>query len=349
VFNKNMTTAQHGYVMVDPNDKGAWQKLELEVPTEEIGYIYIYVINESMDNVDVYFDDALVRRSGSVGGEVQLIDAPLTSASDYYPFGLAMADSSYSSEKYRFGYQGQFAEMDEETGWNAFELRMYEPWSPYIGMGNNPISLFDPTGGCTDGNGNPVPCPDGIPEKGNENTVILANVNVEATSLVKALNFDIQVNREGFFSYDYYGPKTYMKQLIDVQGSTKKFDTGWNRFTEGTVITNGITAVLSAELTGLFGLGAIGTRFFGAAGGILGATSQNVEYRITGYTKDVVEWYGIIRHNHVTGKTDFLNIGTSEPVSVIEGNVMIEYKITQQLPDGSSTSISFSEEAKVLH
>jgi hypothetical protein len=43
VFNKNMTTAQHGYVMVDPNDKGAWQKLELEVPTEEIGYIYIYV------------------------------------------------------------------------------------------------------------------------------------------------------------------------------------------------------------------------------------------------------------------------------------------------------------------
>jgi RHS repeat-associated protein len=247
-----MTTAQHGYVMVDPNDKGAWQKLELEVPIEENGYIYIYVANESMDNVDVYFDDM----------EVQLIDAPLTSASDYYPFGLAMAGRSYSSEKYRFGYQGQFAEMDEETGWNAFEARSYDP---VIGR--------------------------------------------------------------------------WMQ----------KFDTGWNRFTEGTVITNGITAVLSAELTGLFGLGAIGTRFFGAAGGILGATSQNVEYRITGYTKDVVEWYGIIRHNHVTGKTDFLNIGTSEPVSVIEGNVMIEYKITQQLPDGSSTSISFSEEAKVLH
>jgi hypothetical protein len=66
VFNKNMTTAQHGYVMVDPNDKGAWQKLELEVPIEENGYIYIYVANESMDNVDVYFDDM----------EVQLIDAP---------------------------------------------------------------------------------------------------------------------------------------------------------------------------------------------------------------------------------------------------------------------------------
>jgi hypothetical protein len=67
------------------------------------------------------FDDALARRSGSEGGEVQLIDAPLTSASDYYPFGLAMAGRSYSSEKYRFGYQGQFAELDEETGWNSFE------------------------------------------------------------------------------------------------------------------------------------------------------------------------------------------------------------------------------------
>ena len=62
---------------------------------------------------------------------------------------------------YRWGFQGQFAEEDEETGWNAFELRMYDPvigrWlvpdpynqypSPYIGMGNNPINREDPDGG----------------------------------------------------------------------------------------------------------------------------------------------------------------------------------------------------------
>ncbi len=68
---------------------------------------------------------------------------------------------SYTSEDYRFGYQGQFAEMDEETGWNAFQLRMYEPvigrWmvtdpygqfhSPYLGMGNNPVGGVDPDGG----------------------------------------------------------------------------------------------------------------------------------------------------------------------------------------------------------
>jgi RHS repeat-associated protein len=116
-----------------------------------------------MDGVDVYFDDALVRRSGSVGGEVQLIDAPLTNASDYYPYGLPIGYRSHSSEHYRYGYQGQFAEKDEETGWNSFELRMYEPvigrWtstdpygqyaSPYIGMGNSPLVGIDPDGGFT--------------------------------------------------------------------------------------------------------------------------------------------------------------------------------------------------------
>jgi hypothetical protein len=123
LFNKNMSMAQHGHHMVSEEAGSSWQHLQLRVPIEEIGYIYIYVINESMDGVDVYFDDALVRRSGSVGGEVQLIDAPITNASDYYPYGLPIGYRSHSSEHYRYGYQGQFAEKDEETGWNAFELK----------------------------------------------------------------------------------------------------------------------------------------------------------------------------------------------------------------------------------
>jgi RHS repeat-associated protein len=67
------------------------------------------------------------------------------------------------SEKYRYGYQGQFAERDEETGWNHFELREYDPvvgrWtsmdpaaqycSPYVGMGNNPTIGIDPDGAVT--------------------------------------------------------------------------------------------------------------------------------------------------------------------------------------------------------
>ncbi|MEM9326578.1 MAG: fibronectin type III domain-containing protein [Bacteroidota bacterium] len=78
---------------------------------------------------------------------------------DYYPFGLVMQQQGQPS---RYGYQGDFAEADPETGWNHFQLRQYDPvigrWmvpdpykqynSPYLGMGNNPVNAVDPDGGC---------------------------------------------------------------------------------------------------------------------------------------------------------------------------------------------------------
>ncbi len=64
--------------------------------------------------------------------------------------------------EYRYAYQGQ--EKDPETGMEAFELRLWDGrigrWlnpdpkgqyaSPYLGMGNNPISSIDPDGGSTE-------------------------------------------------------------------------------------------------------------------------------------------------------------------------------------------------------
>ena len=81
---------------------------------------------------------------------------------DYYPFGWELPGRTAGS--YRYGFQGEFAEKDPETGWNAFELRMYDSriarwtapdpyeefWSPYLAMGNNPVNLTDPSGGMTD-------------------------------------------------------------------------------------------------------------------------------------------------------------------------------------------------------
>ena len=82
----------------------------------------------------------------------------------YYAFGKEVPELHYLNsalKNYRNSYQGQFAEKDEETGWNNFELRMYDSrigrWmstdpygqhaSPYVGMGNNPVSGLDPDGG----------------------------------------------------------------------------------------------------------------------------------------------------------------------------------------------------------
>ena len=65
-----------------------------------------------------------------------------------------------SESNYRFGYQGQFAEKDYETGYSQFEARLYDArigrwmvpdpagqfWSPYVGMGNDWVNGVDPDG-----------------------------------------------------------------------------------------------------------------------------------------------------------------------------------------------------------
>jgi RHS repeat-associated protein len=86
----------------------------------------------------------------------------LTSKTDYYPFGMPMPNRNVEGN-YRYGYQGEFAEKEPELGQgvNSFELRLWDSrigrWlttdpygqysSPYLGMGNNPISFVDPDGG----------------------------------------------------------------------------------------------------------------------------------------------------------------------------------------------------------
>jgi hypothetical protein len=45
--------------------------------------------------------------------------------SDYFPFGMKIPGRLKTAGEYRFGYQGQFAEEDEETGYNAFETRLW--------------------------------------------------------------------------------------------------------------------------------------------------------------------------------------------------------------------------------
>jgi RHS repeat-associated protein len=128
------------------------EELSLEVPITKSGYIYIYVSNDDAQDMDVYFDDLKVTHTY---GDV-------VAGSDYYPYGLAMEGREIDREDYRYGYQGEYSEDEtEETGWNSFELRQYDPVvgrfisvdpmrqyaSSYVGMGNNPVIGVDPTGG----------------------------------------------------------------------------------------------------------------------------------------------------------------------------------------------------------
>ncbi len=117
------------------------------------GYIYVYVNDNSNSANRVYFDDLAVEH----------LHSPFVAGGDFYPYGLTMEDRQIKIEPYRYGYQGQYSEKDNTTGWNEFELRMYDArfgrWmstdpygefnSPYVGMGNSPAATVDPDGGCT--------------------------------------------------------------------------------------------------------------------------------------------------------------------------------------------------------
>jgi RHS repeat-associated protein len=113
----------------------------------------------------VYFDNLQV---GKVNGNI-------LEENHYYSFGLRISaissrrftDQYQGETKNGYLYQGAFAELDDDIGWQDFALRSYDaqigrfmqmdPFSQfashYTGMGNDPVNMIDPSGGIG------IPCP----------------------------------------------------------------------------------------------------------------------------------------------------------------------------------------------
>lgn len=148
-------------------------------------------------------------------------------------------------ETYRWGYQGQFAEKDEETGWNHFELRQYDPivgrWlsvdpyrqfaSPYVGMGNDPVNRVDPDGGCDD-----PPC--------NASPSFLGIIKDFFASLISSFTLDENLNAAD--------PEV----ALEIQNVAKKKET--ISFLGSTSRYNSISVGRQSDLTGSLN----GTLFF---------------------------------------------------------------------------------------
>ena len=92
---------------------------------------------------------------------------------DYYPFGMVMPGRTFSSNQYRYGYQGSekdneitgadgshitthFRQLDTRIArwWGVDPKASSMPWqSPYVSMDNNPILYNDPLGDWVEGEG----------------------------------------------------------------------------------------------------------------------------------------------------------------------------------------------------
>ncbi|MGQ0827629.1 MAG: peptidoglycan DD-metalloendopeptidase family protein [Bacteroidota bacterium] len=108
--------------------------------------------------IDYELTDHLGNVRATIKGTAQGVYV-ITSWTDYYAFGGVMPGRSYNQNTYRYNYQGQ--ESAVSSNWQNFELRMHnsdlgrwfapDPYgqfhSPYISMGNNPVSGIDPDGG----------------------------------------------------------------------------------------------------------------------------------------------------------------------------------------------------------
>ena len=123
--------------------------LSLQVVAPENGYVQTYLSNESQADINVYFDDLQVVHRGS----------NILSVTDYYPFGAPFRQPSVGLNG-KYLYQGK--EWQSSLGLNLYDhhARQYDPYlgrwhaqdpqqqfaSPYLAMGNNPVSVVDPDG-----------------------------------------------------------------------------------------------------------------------------------------------------------------------------------------------------------
>jgi len=115
-----------------------------------------YELTNHLGNVLAVIND---RKTDSLSGTTKVgFNAVVISATDYYPFGMAIDSRSFSLKTYRYGFNDK--ENDYETGEQDYGMRMYDPrigkflsidpvstkypWlTPYQFASNKPISGVD--------------------------------------------------------------------------------------------------------------------------------------------------------------------------------------------------------------
>jgi RHS repeat-associated protein len=123
-----------------------------------------FELSNHLGNVLATVSDKKLAISGNgFSSTISHFEADVVSASDYSPFGMQLVGRNFSSDKYRYGFNGQeksteidphgnnmtaeFWQYDARLGrrWNV-DPRPITGMSPYAVMGNSPVLYSDPLG-----------------------------------------------------------------------------------------------------------------------------------------------------------------------------------------------------------
>ncbi len=204
---------------------------------------YVYELTDHLGNVRALFTKA------------SAINKQVEGYTDYYPGGMAMPNRNIEDANgYRYGYQGQYSEKDEETGLNAFELRMYDSrimrWlspdpygqykSPYIGMGNDPVNRVDPDGG--------MDCPNPPCQNGSSITegFTLAEVTVSAPNILDGIQNNYAMQSQ--MNDSFLQMADVNKGLLGAKAINSTYGTIVNDYLKESLRTKSLTEIATKEL-----------------------------------------------------------------------------------------------------
>jgi len=153
-----------------------------------------------------------------------------------------MPGRNYVGNAYRYGYQGQYSEKDDETNQNSFELRNYDGllgrWmttdpsgqhhSPYLAIGNSPVNSVDPNGG-------EDICPT-CPTDGTYDGAINSNMGFTYNETDGLMLNTVEVSDIGAGTRNYGGDYSgsFMDNTYYVMDQINQFNpiaNGWDAFT----------------------------------------------------------------------------------------------------------------------
>src|SRR5690606_17337291 len=212
-------------------------------------------------------------------------EADIVSATDYAPFGMGLVGRSYSSEEYRYGFNGK--ENDNETKTQDYGFRIYNPglgkflsvdplhasypwYSPYHFAGNSPILNIDLDGGEPRSYLNDWVWKDMFVLSSKERVgqyMMITDPKLGKQPIEVNIMYDKTTNHHWFIHKDNYGQYYYLKNETG-ESDVMNIDHNTNTLTKGHFekfeTQDQIQAKLGVELgrrmaTSVFGVAAFGS------------------------------------------------------------------------------------------